>query len=78
MLTDIIKLKNFLVNLDTANRLPANLKRRYLDKLDKSLLDLNQPSFEGFELLRKFVEHEIKGGESSSQFQWFTIAKIEL
>ena len=46
--------------LDTANRLPANLKRRYLDKLDKSLLDLNQPSFEGFELLRKFVAHEIK------------------
>ena len=46
--------------LDTANRLPANLKRRYLDKLDKSLLDLNQPSFEGFELLRKFVVHEIK------------------
>ena len=46
--------------LDTANRVPANLKRRYLDKLDKSLLDLNQPSFEGFELLRKFVVHEIK------------------
>ena len=46
--------------LDTANRLPANLKRRYLDKIDKSLLDLNQPSFEGFELLRKFVAHEIK------------------
>ena len=38
--------------LDTANRLPANLKRRYLDELDKSLLDLNQPSFDGFELLR--------------------------
>ena len=46
--------------LDTANRLPANLKRRYLDELDKSLLGLNQPSFEGFELLRKFVTHEIK------------------
>ena len=46
--------------LDTANRLPAYLKRRYLDELDKSLLDLNQPSFEGFELLRKFVAHEIK------------------
>ena len=46
--------------LDPANRLPANLKRRYLDKLDKSLLDLNQPSFEGFELLRKYVAHEIK------------------
>ena len=46
--------------LDTATRLPANLKRRYLDKLEKSLLDLNQPSFEGFELLRKFVAHEIK------------------
>ena len=26
--------------LDTANRLPASLKRRYLDELDKSLLDL--------------------------------------
>ena len=45
---------------DTTNRLPANLKRRYLDELDKSLLDLNQPSFEGFELLHKFVAHEIK------------------
>ena len=46
--------------LDIANRLPANLKRRYLDELDKSLLDLNQPSFESFELLHKFVAHEIK------------------
>ena len=46
--------------LDTVNRLPVNLKRRYLYELDKSLLDLNQPSFEGFELLRKFVAHEIK------------------
>ena len=46
--------------LDTANRLPANLKRRYFDKLDKNLLDLNQPSFEGFELLHKFVAHEVK------------------
>ena len=46
--------------LNTANCLPANLKRRYLDKLDKSLLDLNQPSFEGFELLRKFVAHKTK------------------
>ena len=46
--------------LNTANRLPANPKRRYLDELDKSLLDLNQPSSEGFELLRKFVAHEIK------------------
>ena len=45
--------------LDIANCLPANLKCRYLDKLNKSLLDLNQPSFEGFELLRKFVAHEI-------------------
>ena len=46
--------------LDIANRLPVNLKRRYLDELDKSLLDLNQPSFDGFELLRKFVAHKIK------------------
>ena len=46
--------------LDTANRLPANLKRHYLDKLDKGLLDLNQLSFEGFELLSKFVAHEFK------------------
>ena len=46
--------------LNTASRLPANLKRRFLDKLDKTLLDLNQPSFKGFELLRKFVAHEIK------------------
>ena len=46
--------------MDTAIRLPANLKRRYLDKLDKSELDLNQPSFECFELLRKFVAHENK------------------
>ena len=46
--------------LDIANRLPANLKRHYLDKIDKSLLDLNQPSFEDFELLRKSVMHEIK------------------
>ena len=28
--------------------------------------------------LRSQILHAIKGGESSSQFRWFTIAKIEL
>ena len=42
--------------LDTANRLPSALKRRYLHFLDKNGISLNQPSFE---LLRKFVVHEI-------------------
>ena len=42
--------------LDTANRLPSALKRRYLDFLDKNGVSLNQPSFES---LRKFVVHEI-------------------
>ena len=42
--------------LDTANRLPSVLKRRYLDFLDKNGISLNQPSFES---LRKFVVHEI-------------------
>ena len=39
--------------LDTANRLPCALKRRYLDK---NGISLNQPSFKS---LRKFVVHEI-------------------
>ena len=43
--------------LDTANRLPNVLKRRYLDYLDKNNISLNQPSFES---LRRFVVHEIK------------------
>ena len=42
--------------LDTANRLPSALKRRYLDFLDKNGISLNQPTFES---LRKFVVHEI-------------------
>ena len=42
--------------LDTANRLPSALKRRYLDFLDKNGVSLNQPSFES---LRKFMVHEI-------------------
>ena len=42
--------------LDTANRLPNALKRRYLDFLDKNGISLNQPSFES---LRIFVVHEI-------------------
>ena len=42
--------------LDTANRLPSALKRRYLDFLDKNGLSLNQPSLE---TLRTFVVHEI-------------------
>ena len=41
--------------LDTANRLPGVLKRRYLDYLDKKSINLNQP---GFESLREFVVHE--------------------
>ena len=60
--------------LDSANRLPSALKRRYLDFLDKNGISLNQPSFESlrkfvvhgislnqpsFESLRKFVVHEI-------------------
>ena len=43
--------------LDTANRLSGNLKRRYL--VDRSLINLNQPSLERFESLRKFIVHEI-------------------
>ena len=43
--------------LDTANRLPGTLKRRYLDYRDKMRVDLNQPSFES---LRSFVMHEIQ------------------
>ena len=35
---------------------------------------LNSVSFSIFALITFFI----KGGESSSQFQWFTIAKIEL
>ena len=42
--------------LDTANRSPSALKRRYLDFLDKNGISLNQPSFES---LRKFGVHEI-------------------
>ena len=42
--------------LDTANRLPGVLKRRYLDYLDKKNINLNQP---GFESLREFVVHEL-------------------
>ena len=38
--------------LDTANRLPGVLKRRYLDYLKKEGFSLNQP---GFESLREFV-----------------------
>ena len=39
---------------DTANRLPQS---RYLDYLDKLLLDMSQP---GFDSIRDFVVHEIK------------------
>jgi len=42
--------------MDTANRLPNVLKRRYLDYLKRMNLNLNQP---GFESLRNFVVDEI-------------------
>ena len=42
--------------LDSADRLPNLLKRRYLDFLDKKHLDMRHP---GFESLRDFVVHEI-------------------
>ena len=41
------------------NRLPANLKRRYLDFMVKRCMNLNQPNFESFKSLRKFVVHEL-------------------
>ena len=44
------------LTLDTANRLPNFLKRRYLDYLTKIRTDLNRP---GFEALRAFVAHEL-------------------
>ena len=44
--------------LDLANRLPGNLKCRYIDYLDRRS-NLDQPGFEGFEALRNFVVHEI-------------------
>ena len=43
--------------IDTANRLPNTLKRRYIDYLHRNGMSLNQPSFES---LREFVEQEIK------------------
>ena len=43
--------------LDTANRMPNLLKRRYLDYLKKNGVCLNQPSFES---LRDFVAPEIE------------------
>ena len=43
--------------LDTANRLPNLMKRRYLDYLKKNGVSLNQPSFES---LRDFVALEIE------------------
>ena len=42
--------------LDVANRLPGVLKRRYLDCLDQSGLNLDRP---GFESLRSFVLQEL-------------------
>ena len=42
--------------LDTANRLPNVLKRRYLDYLTTIGADLNRP---GFDALRGFVTHEL-------------------
>ena len=42
--------------LDTANRLPNFLKRRYLDYLSAIGADLNRP---GFDALRGFVTHEL-------------------
>ena len=42
--------------MDVANRLPGVLKRRYLDYLKKSDLDLNRP---GLESLRRFVVEEL-------------------
>ena len=44
------------LTLDTANRLPGVLKRRYLDYLNKEGFSLNQP---GFEPLREFVVYEL-------------------
>ena len=42
--------------IDTANRLPSLLKRRYLDYLNKRNLNMNCP---GFDWLRDFVVHEL-------------------
>ena len=42
--------------IDTANRLPSLLKRRYLDYLNKRNLNLNSP---GFDSLRDFVVNEL-------------------
>ena len=44
------------LTLDTANRLPNFLKRRFLDYLTKIGSDLNRP---GFDSLRGFVAHEL-------------------
>ena len=52
------KLSKQLLLLDVANRLPGNLKRCYIDYLDRRS-NLDQPGFEGFEALRNFVVHEI-------------------
>ena len=37
--------------LDTAKRLPGNLKRRVLDYLDRRFLNMNEPGFKEFEAL---------------------------
>ena len=54
--------------LDTANRLPNLLKRRYIDYLHRKNLDLNSPSFDS---LRKFVVQEIKMSTSDYALTFF-------
>ena len=52
---EVEKLSGQLI-LDTANRLPGVLKRRYLDYLIKIGRNLNHP---GFDSLRDFIVHEL-------------------
>ena len=52
---EVEKLSGQLI-LDTANRLPGVLKRRYLDYLTKIGRNLNHP---GFDSLRDFIVHEL-------------------
>ena len=48
------------------------------DKTFTAIRDIKTPQCLGLPTLRLTFPGHLKGGESSSQFRWFTIAKIEL
>ena len=66
------------VNIRNVLSLPYSVKSALNAIFEELGKNLNKKIVYQYQPVAILVTHQVKGGESSNQFRWFTVAKIEL